>query len=128
VADLAHDLLSAALPSRRAVIDLSRSLHAAALELAAATSQYHHIWSLRHDPDAVRSEGCRDALSDVRYRGIVRERVWRALEDYLRAVRDLTAEASRGSFLSENEAVALGHFDAFRIHQLVTAFELDIPY
>lgn len=128
MADLAHSLLSAALPSRTAVNSLSRSVQAAALELAAAVSEYHHLASLRYDPDRTRSEGVRDATADIRYRHLARQRSWRALEDYLRAVRELTAEASRGAFFCETEALAHDHHDAFRAYFVSTSFELDIPF
>lgn len=127
-ADAAHELLSPDLPSRLTLQRLMRSVNSASLELAAATSECSHVWSLRHDQEGRSSEGSRDALSDVRYRAAVRHRLYRALDEYLSAIRELTREATRGAFLSDSEPAARDHEETIRAYIVASSYKLEIPF
>lgn len=123
-----HSLLAHDTPSRAALVPLCRSIEAAALELAAATSQCTLIWSQRHDPEATRRSDPPDTVSDVAYRALVRERLVMAIHDYLCAGRDLLQEASRGAFLSDSEPVAARHPDTLRAYIVLREFDQEVPF
>lgn len=126
--DPAHSLLAKPQPTFTDIIAASRAVLTAALELGAASRECISVDEAGADRASLCSAGTARTDAWLRHRAIVRERVMLAIRSYLDAVKALTLESSRGSFVSETEPSALEHHDAVVLLLRIRDWDEDVPF
>lgn len=128
MADAAHNLLTPWLPSRAPIIAALRTVTGCALEVAAATTEGQRLDAIRADPVALAESGLEATDRWIRQRRLCRRRLFDAVQDYISALQVLTADCSRGAWLSSDEPAAADFESSISLFLCLGQWGQQIPF